>query len=381
MRLRIVFAVFRKEVADISRDRRALVISVLIPLLLFPLSFYAMNLNLKKTARSLEGNIPVYADIPDSTIRSYIMQDGRLFIAESANPSSDLASGAIAAIIEHLQVPGTGRTAIRITSDNTSQYSTAAGEVINSIISGFISVEKKPGEISGSTDIIRHTLVDAEAGAGISLLQLLVPMLVLVFSAAAPMAVSADLFAGERERCTLEHLVSVPVTGSELVAGKYLAALCAGITGVVSFMSGIVLSYFISPDVFGARGINISVSALSVFWALVFSVLIIMTFTAAEFAISVFSRSSREAQILFIPVVITGMALGHTVTMIDVKRIALIFRHLPMINSGLVLKELVTGIFSWQYMGLAALGCILLCLVFLLMCRLMLSREKYIFRA
>ncbi|HQO39440.1 MAG TPA: hypothetical protein PK986_03120, partial [Spirochaetota bacterium] len=59
----------------------------------------------------------------------------------------------------------------------------------------------------------------------------------------------------------------------------------------------------------------------------------------------------------------------------------LIFRHLPMINSGLVLKELVTGIFSWQYMGLAALGCILLCLVFLLMCRLMLSREKYIFRA
>jgi sodium transport system permease protein len=338
-----------------------------------------MNINLKKTARSLEGNIPVHVDIPDSAIRSHIMQDGRLVDCKSADPSADLHSGAIAAIIEYM--PVAGRAAIRITSDNTSQYSSAAAEVIVSIISGFAATEKQPGESGGSIDIIRHTLVDAKAGAGISLLQLLIPMLMFVFSAAAPMAVSADLFAGERERCTLEHLLSVPVTGSELVAGKYLAALCAGIIGVVSFMSGIILSYFISPEVFGARGISISVSALSVFWVMFFSVFIIMTFTAAEFAISVFSRSSREAQILFIPVVIIGMALGHIVTMIDVKRIALIFRYLPMINSGLALKELVTGIFSWQYMGLAAFGCILLCLLFLFMCRSMLSREKYIFRA
>lgn len=377
----MVSAVFRKEAADISRDRRALVISVLIPLILFPLSFFAMNVNLKKTARSLEGGIPAYVNIADSSLAEFIIRDGRVISVASVEPSADLARARIAAVIDDTGAPGSDGIAVRITGDNTSQYSSAACDVIHGIINGYSPGGQAAAGHPGRVTVIRQTLTGEKTGAGIMMLQLLIPMLILVFSATAPMAVSADLFAGERERCTLEHLLSVPVTGAEIITGKYLAALCAGITGVISFMSGIALSYIISPEVFGAAGIEFNVSAASACWGLLFSILVIMTFTAAEFAISVFSRSAREAQILFIPVVITAMACGHTVTMIDVKRISPVLRHVPVVNSGLVLKELVTGIFSWQSMALAALWCMALSIMFLYMCRFMLAREKYIFRA
>lgn len=377
----MVSAVFRKEVTDISRDRRALVISVLIPLILFPLSFFAMNVNIKKTARSLEEGIPVYINVSHAGIRDFLVYKAGIISVESHEPLADLASGKIAAVIEYDQAGGEGMYVLRITADNTSQYSSAACDVIHSAAGRYNAGAGQASEKPGQLTVIRQAIVESKAGAGIMMLQMIIPMLVLVFSATAPMAVSADLFAGERERCTLEHLLSVPVSGSELIAGKYLAALCAGITGVVSFMAGIVISYMVSPDVFGAAGVILSVSAASVFWGLIFSILIIMTFTAAEFAISVFSRSAREAQILFIPVVITGMALGHTVTMIDVKRISFVFRHIPLVNSGLVLKELATGIYSWQFMAVAAFWCAALSVMFLYFCKAMLAREKYIFRS
>ncbi len=77
MRLKIIGNIFRKELTDISRDRRALVISVLIPLLLFPVSFFAMNMNLKSTAGSLESGIPVIIAInDDSKVRNVLLPEG-----------------------------------------------------------------------------------------------------------------------------------------------------------------------------------------------------------------------------------------------------------------------------------------------------------------
>ncbi len=269
---------------------------------------------------------------------------------------------------------------IHITYDNTSQYSSAAVSVIHGIVTNCYTDDISRERPSDTVVIYRETLVDARKGSGILMLQMLMPVLIFIFSATAPMAVAADLFAGEKERGTLEHLLAVPVTGAELLAGKYCAAICAGIIGVASFMGGIIISYYISPEVFGAEGITFSVSAPAVAVVIIFSLLVLMTFTSAEFAVSIFSRSAREAQILFIPVIIIAMALGQFVSMIDVKRISAVFRHIPMINSGLVIKELIAGIYSWNFIVISAFWCIFLTLLFLSFSRNMLIREKYVFR-
>lgn len=378
MRIKITGAVFRKELTDIVRDRRALVISVLIPLLLFPAAFSAMNLNLKKTASSLDSGIPVYINITDEGIRGSLLAGARIIPVESDDPAADLNSGRIAAVIEYVPAGQPGQNGISITYDNTSQYSAAACDIIYSLASSCAAggTQNRENEVK----ITRKPAADEHAGAGTLMLQMLIPMLIFIFSAAAPMAVSADLFAGERERDTLEHLLSLPVTPAELTAGKYMAALCAGVTGAASFMAGIAVSFLVSPGVFGADNISISISPAACAWTLLFAVLIIMTFTAAEFVISIFSGSAKEAQIIFIPLVITAMACGHSVTMIDVKRIPLLFRHIPMVNSGLIIKEFMAGIYSPPFMAVAAAWCVLVTVMFLLLAAWMLGREKFIFR-
>ena len=381
MRIKIVSVVFRKEITDIIRDRRALIISVIVPLLLFPASFFAMNLNLKKTSVSLEAGIPAYVNVTENKIKQSLFSGGKVKSVESSDPEADLKSGKIAALIEEVNSGQIKDTSVQITFDNTSQFSMAAGGIIEDILVKSLNeggpVLKKGDDLNIST----KTLVDGGKGSGIMMLQMIIPMVIFIFSAAAPMAVAADLFAGERERGTLEHLLSVPVTGGELLAGKYLAGLCAGIIGVISFVSGIALSTLISPGVFGTAGLELSVSVSAFTWTVIYSVLILMMFTSAEFVISIFSRSAKEAQILFIPVLIAAMAFGQTVTMIDVKRIDYVFRHIPVVNSGLILKELMTGIFSLEYMALSVFWCTALTAFFLYISRIMLSKEKYIFRS
>jgi len=376
MRPSVILQVFGKEITDISRDRRALVISVLIPLLLFPLSFFAMNINMKKTSGLLESGIPVFVNVVDGEVKNCLASSGRIIFTDSDAPLEDLSSGRLAALLDE-ESPGSGKVSISLTCDNTSQYSSAACDIIHGIITGCAAPQ---GENPQAVDVNRVLLVDEKAGAGMLLLQMLLPMLILVFSATAPMAVAADLFAGERERGTLEQLLSAPVTGAELLAGKYMAALCAGMTGVLSFMAGIALSFITSPDVFGASAISFNLSPVSVILALLVSIAVIMLITAMDFVISIFSGSVREAQILFIPVIIIAMACGHAVTMIDVKRIPLMLRHLPLVNCGLSLKELMAGITSWQFIIISAAWTIALVILLLLICRSMLSREKYIFR-
>ena len=171
MRFKIISVVFRKELTDIIRDRRALVISVLIPLLLFPVSFFAMNLNLKKAVQSLESGIPSVVNVRDHSISKCIISSGKVVSVKSTDPLYDLSSGKIAVIIDEVLSGDNKNRSVNITSDNTSQYSSSANEVLLNIIKSCNAENSDAAGTGGGISVNSITLLDVKKGSGILLLQ------------------------------------------------------------------------------------------------------------------------------------------------------------------------------------------------------------------
>src|SRR5690606_28706524 len=73
----------------------------------------------------------------------------------------------------------------------------------------------------------------------------LMPMLVGFFPVSISLVIALETFVGEKERMSLEPLLSTPLTNTELYIGKVLAAiippLAAGYTGITLYVGGQVL--------------------------------------------------------------------------------------------------------------------------------------------
>ncbi len=72
----------------------------------------------------------------------------------------------------------------------------------------------------------------------------------MIYAASAPIAIAADLTAGERERGSLELLLCLPVDRGIITAGKFIAGALFGFLGVLSFAGGILISLALAPGLF-----------------------------------------------------------------------------------------------------------------------------------
>ena len=171
-----------------------------------------------------------------------------------------------------------------------------------------------------------------------------IPYILVMFIFLGAMYPAIDLGAGEKERGSLETLLSSPATKFEITMGKLLVVSLTGlVSGLVSVL-GISSSLFFIDNI--PEQIQSTIMELiSPF--IIFSVIILMIPIAIFFAsmllsISFYARSFKEAQSLMAPlnmVIIVplflslgpGMEIDHATAL------------MPLINVGLLTKEILAG--------------------------------------
>lgn len=137
----------------------------------------------------------------------------------------------------------------------------------------------------------------------------LVPLILILMTVTGAVYPAIDLTAGERERGTLEALVSSPVPRHELLFAKYVAVVTVAVlTALANLTSMIVTAYASGLEslLFGASGLTVrlvvsTLSLLFVFAAFFSAVILILTS---------FARSFKEAQAYLIPVMLVSLAPG-----------------------------------------------------------------------
>ena len=265
--------VAKKEIIEFIRDWRTIVALILVPLLLFPLLFIAFPLVMQSEAQELQEldvDVLVQSDYIDSQILFGLNESNMSITIESLpsgleslsqplNDSSLLRSYQYDAILRLQQTNDTWIYSVLYLS--TSEQSTEARNRVLEVLNNWETNETIQRIEAGGLDAdstlnpLRWdgTIADADVAtkgeqAGL-LLSLFIPFVLALWTASAAVQPAIDMTVGERERGTLEALLSLPLSRSELLMGKWLAVVTITGVGVALQVAGLLFGIaFLAED-------------------------------------------------------------------------------------------------------------------------------------
>jgi sodium transport system permease protein len=397
--MKTITTVFRKELIDTIRDRRTIMFMIVIPLLLFPVLFKIMfsvqesytkkaeQKMLKVTAfdrgnavrlvEILEGqdDLELVTGVPEDSISSYLQHDrldGAFVVAGDFDEDvAALAPGRI-----DLYYKSTDDQSI-IRNRLTKIVDRYEKEILEA---RFARLELEENVVQGVA-LKQHNVASMKEQVGKQVGGFL-PYIFILFCFMGAMYPAIDLGAGEKERGTLETLLTAPVNRFHILLGKFgvivLTGFISAIVSMVGLYIGLRQSKELPPEMFDIIVKILGADSI----LLIFSLLLPLTvfFAGVLLSVSLSARSFKEAQTLITPLnfaVIIPAAVGMVPGISMNFKTALI----PVLNVSLATKEIIAGTMSTANLIVVYLSLAVFAVLSLWGSVLWFKRENTIFRS
>ena len=171
-------------------------------------------------------------------------------------------------------------------------------------------------------------------------------MMAITVSATYP---ATDATAGEKERGTLETLLTFPIKSKDIIIGKFLSvSLSSMITGLLSLILA-VISLKIANHMFTIyEGMNLMLSTSSLIFA--FIVIISYSFLISGLCITIASKSKafKEAQSALTPLTFISFFPSMIAFMMGITTTNL-YALIPFINYTLIFTDITSGITNYTH--------------------------------
>lgn len=154
---------------------------------------------------------------------------------------------------------------------------------------------------------------------------------------------STDTTAGEKERGTLETLLTFPIRSKDIILGKFLGvSISSVITGIISLILS-AISLIIAQDKFSIyEGIDIMYNPES----LVFAIVVILAYSffisGLCIAIASTSKTFKEAQSALTPLTFISFFPGMVAFMVDISTTPLL-SIVPFLNFTMIFTDITNG--------------------------------------
>ena len=189
---------------------------------------------------------------------------------------------------------------------------------------------------------------------------------------------STDTTAGEKERGTLETILTFPIGRKELVLGKYLAI---STSGLITLMIGILLSlislYYVKNTFTIYDNVIFNINIITI--TLIVLILIFYTFFISGICITIasFTKTFKEAQSALTPIsLITCVPMFLELLNINING-ALAF--IPIINHTIVVNEILTGTINISSIIITIISSIIYIILLMIFINKMYKSEKILF--
>jgi sodium transport system permease protein len=194
-----------------------------------------------------------------------------------------------------------------------------------------------------------------------------------------------DLTAGEKERGTIETVLSSPISRLDLVIGKFLlvfsASLVSAILSVTSMgTSFAILGHSHLMNSSGGQSLDLNLGWLSVVAVFFMALPLAVLFSAVLMTIALFAKTYKEAQSYLTPLTFLVIVPAIASIMPGVEltpKLALI----PVLNTSLVCKEIITGTYHWNSIILIFTSTCIYAAAALFLAVKMFQRESVLFRS
>ena len=348
-------AIAAKELKDALRDRRTILAMIVIPILVLPVIMFlpaflaspernpvqvaviqADNTSDDFVAKLTSNQIRVVRIRGEENITRLIQNgDYELGIVLPADFSRILEGPDQTATITVFvdQSSTRGSIALSLFQDATTQYA-------DKIVLERLAKTGLPPEVLTpiETDVRSVTVT----GIGSIFLALLLPLFLGIYAVTGAMYFIMDTTAGEKERKTLEALLTMPATRTEIVVGKFLIAVLIALLSsglAILGMTGGTMLVFGAFGEASAPGLTISLPNLLLIGLA--TLVLAMTAASIEMVVAIFARSFKEAQNLLSPltliVVVPAIGMQYmSEQMLRSLAVAPIFNAMLMIRDALL---------------------------------------------
>jgi sodium transport system permease protein len=393
-----IMVIFKKELKDTLRDRRTIMMMVLLPVMMI---YIIMNLSITMTtrhqrkAREKVLNVALLTGGNADAFRTTLMERKDVVLKENIQP--DKIEGLIknneldlAVVFEEdfdKKVNEKQSGDVDVYFKASREMNIAKQRIIKALRDyrkDLLDVRLKEQELEEAfveplkIDEKDLSTIKEKVGEGFGGL---VPYFFILFCFFGAMYPAIDLAAGEKERATMETLLTSPASRMQIVIGKFLVVTLAGIfSAVIS-----ILALYLSLKQAGGipkkllEGMIRIIEPQSVALMLSLLVPLCIFFAALLLSVSLFARSFKEAQsiitplnlLVIVPVFIAifpGVKLNATTALV------------PVMNVSLATKEIISGTIKAGLLAEVYISLVILAGLGLLFCTWWFKREEVIFR-
>lgn len=396
--MKTIFVIFKKELTDTLRDRRTIIMMVVLPLLLFPMLINLMTgvtASHKRKAEAKTLKVGLITRGNAEAFRRVLLERKDMEVKEDIDPGkvNDIIQGNeldFAVLFEaefDRKVGEKGSGEVEVYYKATSENEIAKKRILKLLR----EYKKDLLDLRLKTAGLEHEFVDplkiAERDIATAKEKLgevvggFLPYIFVLFCFLGSMYPAIDLAAGEKERATLETLLTAPAKRMQIVMGKFLVITLAGLMSAAISMVGLFLSVKMSAEI--PQDLLATIMKIIEFKsaALTLSLLIPLEifFAAALLSMSIYAKSFKEAQSIITPMnfmVIIPVAIGMVPGIKLTAGTALI----PILNVSLATKEIISGTIQTGLLMEVYLSLLVLAGVALFFCARWFNREDVVFR-
>ena len=154
---------------------------------------------------------------------------------------------------------------------------------------------------------------------------------------------ATDTTAGERERGTLETLLTFPIKSRDIIIGKFLGVTVSSIiTGLLS-LGLAVIALFFTQDMFTIyEGVNVMFSGSSILYAIIVIIAYSFFISGLCIAIASTSKTFKEAQSALTPLTFISLFPGMIAFMVGITTTPLL-SIIPFLNFTTIFTDITAG--------------------------------------
>ena len=366
-----IVTLVRKEVLDILRDKKTLIIMLVVPVLLYPAMIIGMVLIMNVMASMQQDTIhtaayaaeyeeqaAVLKELYEENEEEFNLKLEFLPLSESAKETEKDSYDAWLSFEENEN--GINIIVEYTSTDQDSGYTEGMLEDLAALYKDQLLAEKL-ADYNLTEEFLNPVTYDAKDSVsesesiGMSLGGSLGMMLVVTIMLGA-FYPSIDATTGEKERGTLETLLTLPVTNFQMIMSKYIAvALFACVTAVLSLLSLggsvlVLLNSAMTADSEAFAGMDLGM-VLSWMPVLLLTMIVTALFiTVFSMCFCIFAKSFKEANNYITPVMLFVM-FASMVSMLPSAELDYKTALIPIVNVSLLIKQVMA-----QQMNLALAG-------------------------
>ena len=369
----MIFTIFKKELKDTLRDKRTLMMMLVIPILVFPVImniFVGVSATFSEEAATKKVKIGFVGEKDNyvlKQLKNLPKEMGKkeiVFYSDSIQLKKDLRLDSIQIGMFSEKQFSNNLTAQKPAKLIVFYNATDVGmkDRAEIYLNTIEDIARQERILDLNLDETKLTPIITEYNNVASSEEMIgklaggiLPYIFIAFGFLGCMYPAIDLFTGEKERGTIETLLTTPVARWQILFGKMGVVVLSGLLASTAALLGLSLSIEVLDVVENAELLAIVHGILSVkFILLLYALLIPLTvfFAGVMIPIAVYAKSFKEAQSIITPLNIV-MVLPAMVGFFPGIELNLTTACIPVVNIVLATKDLIAGTLD---MGLLALS-------------------------